>query len=373
MRIYRRELFRQFATAAAGVFCPTSFLDSAARAADSSSRPIHLDRNESAYGPSEKARDAFRETLAEANRYPGEEVESLRAAVAALQGVQSGNVTLGCGSREILRMAADVWLGPGKSLVTASPSFDSMAGAARVLGAEVRSVPLNRVYAHDLEAMLARAGTTTGLIYICNPNNPTGTLTPKAELEAFLGKVPSGVTVVIDEAYHDYVAPTGSYASWVARAATDPRLIVTRTFSKIYGLAGLRLGYAVSSMETAKRLSSRSFPMDVNVVAAHVALAALSDPVYVREIAARTADDRQEFFNQANARMLRWIDSHTNFVLLATGRPGQEVADLLRSKQVLVTAGFPAFENYIRVSIGLPEDMASFWSAWDGLMQHHPM
>jgi histidinol-phosphate aminotransferase len=373
MRIYRRELLRQFGTAAVATAFFPKLMDSAAAGVDSPTRLVRLDRNESAYGPGEKAKAAFHEAFVEANRYPGEDVEHLRVAVAAAHGVQPENITLGCGSTELLRMAAEVSLGPGKSLVMASPTFESIADAARLVGAEMRTTVLNHVYAHDLDAMLARTDGTTGLLYICNPNNPTGTLTSKAELEAFLPKVPSGVAVLIDEAYHDYVAPSGAYASWAARAAADPRLIVTRTFSKVYGLAGLRAGYAVSSAETAKRLAARRLHMDVNVVAARVALAALSDAAHVKRIATLNSNDRQEFFNQVNARMLRCLDSQTNFVLIRTGTSGKEVAESLRAKGVLVSAGYPSFEKHIRVSLGLPEEMQAFWRAWDASMPHHPM
>jgi len=270
-------------------------------------------------------------------------------------------------------MAAGAWLGPGKSLVTASPTYDSLAHAARLLGAQVRSAPLTRIYAHDLDALLARTDATTGILYICNPNNPTGTLTPKADLETFLINAPSRIPVLVDEAYHEYVAPSGACASLSARAASDSRLVVTRTFSKAYGLAGLRVGYAISSKEMAKRLSSWGFPMDVNVVAARVALAALSEPAYVEKIASLNSNDRQEFFNQVNARMLRALDSQTNFVLLATGRPGCEVAEALRVQGVLVATGYAFFQKHIRVSLGLPEDMQDFWHAWDASMPHHPM
>jgi histidinol-phosphate aminotransferase len=372
MGIQRRELLRQFGAAATATFLP-SFVDADTLATDSAARPVRLNHNESAYGPSEKAKAAFHKAIADANRYPGDDVENLRAAIAALHGVQSENITLGCGSNEILRMAAEACLGPGKSLVLASPTYDRLAHFAQLLGAEVRSVPLTRLYAHDLEAMLSRTDATTGLLYICNPNNPTGTLTPKAELETFLAKVSPSVSVLVDEAYHDYVTPTSSYASWAARAASDPRLIVTRTFSKVYGLAGLRVGYAISSTAMAKRLAARRLAMDVNVVAAGVALAAISDQAYVKKIASANADDRQEFFNQANARMLRALDSHTNFVLMAVGRPGNEVVDSLRAQGVLVTAGYPSFEKHIRVSLGSAEDMRAFWHAWDASMPHHPM
>jgi histidinol-phosphate aminotransferase len=372
MRMDRRELLRQFGAAGAAALLP-SIGEPPAASADSAARLVRLDRNESAHGPCEKAKVAFRDALMEANRYPDTEVKNLCAAVAALHHVQPENITLGCGSAELLRMAAETFLGPGKSLIMASPTYEAMAPAAQLLGAEVRNVPLTHLYAHDLDAMLAKTDSTTGLLYICNPNNPTGTLTPKADLEALLSKLPPGVSVLVDEAYHDYVAPSDGYASWAARAAADPRLMVTRTFSKAYGLAGLRAGYAVSSQETAKRLAARRLPMDVNVVAARVALAALSDPEYVKKIAQLNSDDRQEFYNQANARMLRSLDSQTNFVLLAADRPGQEVAELLRSHQVLVTSGYPHFLNYIRVSLGLPHDMKAFWRAWDASMPHHPM
>lgn len=373
MRIRRRELLRQFGVAGAATAFFPAFAESAPSAADSPTRMVRLNRNESAYGPCERAKAAFQDAFTEVNRYPSEEAENLRAAVAELHGVRPENITLGCGSTEIMRMAAETCLGPGKTLVTASPTFDFIAHAARLVGAEVRSTPLTRDYAHDLGAMLTATDATTGLLYICNPNNPTGTLTPRSDLEAFLPKVRSSVWVLIDEAYHEYVTPTGTYTSWAARAAANPQLIVTRTFSKIYGLAGLRVGYAISSKETAKRLAARRLPMDVSVVAARVALAALSDPAYAKKIAKLNEDDRQEFFNQANARMLRCLDSQTNFVLLRTATTGKEVVDILHARGVLVSAGYPSFEKHIRVSQGLPEDMQAFWHAWDSSMPHHPM
>lgn len=373
MGVHRRELLRRLGTAAAATALFPRIMQSASAAEDATARLVRLNRNESAYGPSEKAKAAFQEALTGVNRYPGEEVENLRAAVAASQSVAPENITLGCGSTGIMRIAAEAFLGQGKALVTASPTFEFIAQAARLVGAEVRSVPLTREYAHDLGAMLARADGATGLIYICNPSNPTGTLTPESDLEAFLRRVPPGVTVMMDEAYHEYVTVTGAYASWASRAAAHPHLIVTRTFSKVYGLAGLRVGYAVSSAETAKRLAARRLPLDVNAVGARVALAALADTAYTRKIATVNANDRQEFFNQVNARMLRCLDSQSNFVLLRAGSSGTEAAEMLRNKGVLVSAGYPGFEKHIRVSLGLPEDMESFWRAWDSSMPHHPM
>ena len=373
MRIYRRELLRQFGTAtAASMFlpCVNQSVSAPAAVPETASR---LDRNENAYGMSEKAKAAFRETLTWANRYPDEAIERLCGTIATVHGVEPENITLGCGSTELLRMAAEAFLGPAQNLVMASPTFGSIAFAAKLVGAEVRNVALTHDYAHDLPAMLAHSDSKTSIMYVCNPNNPTGTLTPKSDLDAFLPKVPAGTFAVIDEAYHDYVAPSGAYASCVPRAVVDRRLIVTRTFSKAYGLAGLRIGYAVSSKETAKRLAARRLPGSINAVAARVAQAALEDSTYVKKIAALNANDRQEFFNQTNARMLRCLESHTNFVLLRTFLNGKETSQMLREKGVLVKANYPGFENYIRVSLGLPDEMGSFWSVWDSLMPHHPM
>jgi len=373
MCINRRELLRRFGTAAAASVLPGKVAKSVSSPAHASGTVARLDRNENAYGMSEKAKAAFYEALNGANRYPDEQIEKLRSAIAAMHGIEARNITLGCRSTELLRMAAETFLEPAQNLVMASPTFASIAFAAKLMGAEVRSVPLTHEYAHDLPAMLARSDPKTGLVYICNPNNPTGSLTPKSDLDLFLPKVPAGAFVVIDEAYHEYVAPTGAYASWASRAVADPRLIVTRTFSKVYGMAGLRVGYAISSKETAKRLSDRRLPGSINAVALSTALAALEDSTYAKKIAALNANDRQEFFNQANARMLRCLDSQTNFVLLRTFLSGNETMEVLGAKGVLVKANYPAFEKYIRVSLGLPEEMQAFWSAWDASMPHHPM
>jgi histidinol-phosphate aminotransferase len=373
MRIDRRELLRQFGAATAASVLLPGFAEAASPSADNAGIIARLDRNENAYGPSEKTKAAFHQALAGANRYADREIGNLRETIAAAHGVKPANVTLGCGSTELLRMAAEACLAPGQNLVMAAPTFRSIAHAAKLAGAEVRSVPLTHEYAHDLPAMLAHTDAKTGIIYICNPNNPTGTLTPKAALETFLPKVPPGTFVVMDEAYHDYVSPTGAYGSWLARAAADSRLIVTRTFSKVYGLAGLRVGYAVSSEETAKRLAARGLPGSVSTVAASVVPVALADTAHVRKIATVNSNDRQEFFNQANARMVRCLDSETNFVLMRTFVSGKETAEMLRARGVLVRAEYPGFEKYIRVSLGLPQEMRAFWSTWDALMPHHPM
>ena len=373
MRIDRRELLRQLGVTAAASVLLTSVEEPASASAEGTDIVAKLDSNENAYGPSEKAKEAFQQAVGAVNRYPEKEIEKLCEAIASAHGVAPKNITLGCGSTELLRMAAEACLAQGKNLVMATPTFPSIATAAKLAGAEVRNVPLTHEYAHDLPAMVAQTDAKTGIFYVCNPNNPTGTLTPRGTLETLLPKISAETFVVMDEAYHDYVSPSGAYGSWAKRAATDPRMIVTRTFSKVYGLAGLRVGYAVSSEETAKRLKARQLPGSINAVAARVALAALGDTAHVKRMAQLNSNDRQEFFNQANARMLRCLDSETNFVLMRTFVSGKETAEMLRGKGVLVRAEYPGFEKHIRVSLGLPEEMRAFWNAWDAMMPHHPM
>lgn len=376
--ITRRNFFGKLARVSASVatFPALSTFDLAqacsASGVNAPAAPILLSRNENAYGPSETVLAAMQETCSAGNRYPVEECYSLVGKLAALHRIPPEQVVLGCGSSETLRMAAELYLGPGKSLVQASPTFRRLGEFAQTTGAEVISVPLNKMYEHDLETMLARTRASTGLVYICNPNNPTGTLTPRTDIEAFVGKLPPTTMVLIDEAYHHFVSATGAYASFLDRPFNDSRVVVTRTFSKIYGLAGMRIGYVVAAPEVARRLSARRLTFGVSAVSARAAASALDDSAYVLMAARRNANDRQEFMNQANARMMRIIDSHTNFVMLNPGRPVEEVFKHLQSHNIHVAPPIPEMSKYLRVSLGTPVEMLRFWKALD-LMPAHKM
>jgi histidinol-phosphate aminotransferase len=331
---------------------------------------IRLDRNENAYGPSEESIAAMRSALNLSNRYPSFEIGNLVNKIASLHNVKPEQVTLGAGSVEILRMAAEAFLTGGKKLVLASPTFDAMARFAAGSGAGVAAVPLTGTYAHNLEAMLAQADYSTGLVYICNPNNPTGTLTLRNDLDTFLRKLPGKSPVIIDEAYHHYVNASQAYASFIDHPLDDQRLIVVRTFSKIYGLAGMRVGYAISSPQLARSLSAHCLDFGVNAMGARAAAAALDDADHVRLSTKRNTDDRQEFFNQANARMNRWIDSHTNFVMMKGGLPPQQIIEHFQKNKILLGPLIQQMPNYARISLGNPEEMLAFWHVWDALPAH---
>ena len=327
--------------------------------------PVLLYRNENPYGPSEKVLGVLRESVTSSNRYPRTEYDTLIEKLAAQHKVKPEQIVVGCGSGEILAMAALAFLKPGKKLVQAAPTFPSLGKVAQAAGVEVASVPLNKRYEHDLGGMLDATRTSTGLVYIVNPNNPTGTITPRKDIEAFISKLPAEVTVLIDEAYHHFVTPNTAYESFLDRHFDDPRIIVSRTFSKIYGLAGMRIGYAVAAPEMAKRLPAGFPNWSVSVVSARAASAALDDVEYVRLGIKRNSDDRQEFLNQVNERMLRAIDSQTNFVMVNPMRPPDEVIEHLKKNHILIGPKYPVLDKYIRVSLGTPGEMQAFWRAWD--------
>jgi len=285
--------------------------------------------------------------------------------LAELHKVKLEQIVLDSGSYEILRMLAAAYLGPNKELLVPDLTYPSLGNYAEANGIQVVRIPLTKMHEHDTDAMLARADSSTGLVYICNPNIPTGTLTPRKNIESFISRLPADVMILIDEAYHHFVSATSSYRSFLDYPLDDPRVVVARTFSKIYGLAGLRVGYSVSSREAASRLSALRLQNGVTMVSAKGAIAALEDSAYVRMAAKRNADDRQEFMNQVNARMLRAIDSHANFVLLNPLRPVSEVLLHLGKNDVHVAPSIPAMERYIRVSLGTPAEMREFWRVWD--------
>ena len=333
---------------------------------------IHLNSNENAYGPSQKTLDAIRAALGTANRYPFTSYDELTERIAELHGVKPDQVLLGCGSTEILRVAAQAFLGNGKTLLQATPTFEAIEHYARSTGAEVWSLPLTHEYAHDLQGILGRANASTTLVYVCNPNNPTATLTPRKDVQDFIANLPSTTFLLVDEAYHHYAGASAVYGSFLDRPVHDERIIVSRTFSKVYGLAGLRLGYGIAAPETVRRMRPFSVQNNVNGLVVRGAMAALDDHESVKDFVERNANDRQEFYNQCHLRMLKPIDSHANFVMMDTHRPAQQVIEHFRQHNVLIGRRFPAMDRHIRVSLGTPPEMLEFWRVWD-LLPHVDM
>jgi histidinol-phosphate aminotransferase len=300
------------------------------------------------------------------NRYP-DHSDVIGERLAAQHKVELNRVVTGCGSGEILRVAACAFTGRGHKLVTAAPTYEGPGRYAEAVNAEVVRVPLTANFTHDLGAMLQAAGADAGLVYICNPNNPTGNVTPRAEIEDFIGKLPKKTHVLIDEAYHDFVPANADYTSFLERPVNDDRLIVARTFSKVYGLAGMRLGYGVAAKNTAEEMRKHRLQFSLNVFVTRCALTAMDDPAAYRHAVQRNAADRDEFMRQAAAHNLKAIPSATNFVMMHTGRPIQSLIDYFEKNNIKIGRPFPPLDNYARISLGTPQEMQQFWRVWDGL------
>ncbi len=322
---------------------------------------IRLSSNENPYGPSPAAVRAMTDAFNLSWRYPDEHMDALIADVARLNNVAIDQVALGNGSGEILRVAAAAFTGPARRLVIADPTFEAISRYATVAGAETVKVPLTREFSHDLPAMLGHSNT--GLIYVCNPNNPTASITPKNELRSFLEKVPSKTIVLVDEAYYHYV-DSPDYETVVPLIKKYPNLIVARTFSKIYGMAGLRCGYGIGAADVVNQLQAQLTWDNVNIMALAAASASLRDDTQVEQGRLRNSKVRKSAYEQLNKLGLKFIPSHANFMMINLQREARPVISALRERRVEVGRLFPSMPNYLRVTIGTEPQMDAFFTAF---------
>jgi len=328
--------------------------------------PILLNSNENAYGPFPSV-VALPNPFQDVNRYPDSSAEALVARLAKLHQVTPDHIVLGCGSTEILKIAASAFTGPGRKLIMAAPTFEAIEFYAKAAKAEVVKVPLTDNYVHHLTAMQREAEKNAGLVYICNPNNPTGSLTPRRTLESFVRALPKDVYVLMDEAYHDFVPVAADYISFAEHPVDAERVITARTFSKIYGMAGLRMGYAVTAPATAKLIAAQKQEDCANIFALRCAVKSLEDEDEREFAIMRNANDRAAFMREAAKRKVAAIPSWTNFVMINTLRPVRTVIDHFAKNNIRIGRPFPPMDTYARISLGTPEQMKQFWAVWDGM------
>ncbi len=323
-------------------------------------RIVKLASNENPLGMPESAKLAMVQAASELGRYPDSNAFELKAALTARYDVPAEWVTLGNGSNDILEMAAHAFVEKSQSIVYAQYSFAVYALATQGLGARAIVVPAVK-YGHDLDAMLVAITDDTRLIFVANPNNPTGTFIDGPTLEAFLDKVPRDVVVVLDEAYTEYLAPEKRYNSiaWVRRY---PNLLVSRTFSKAYGLAGLRVGFAIAQPELTDLLNRLRQPFNVNTLAQAAAIAALNDKTFLEQSATLNAQGYR-FLTDAFDRLgLEYVPSDGNFVLVRVGSDdaaGSRVnIELLKQGVIVRPVSNYGLPQWLRVTIGLPAENA---------------
>ena len=334
----------------------------AASVSVASDQPILLNSNENPYGPAPSALDAITKSESVAARYPDAAEARLTEAIARMHGVAPHRVVLGCGSGEVLQMADMAFLGPGKKVVVAEPTFEAVLGYARVTKAEPVKVPLTADFRHDLPRMAAACDAGTGLVYVCNPNNPTGTIVTKDELAFFLERVPRTVSILVDEAYHHFVDDP-RYASALEWLDKTPNLVVVRTFSKVYGMAGMRLGYAVSSKENAEALRAHAAWSNANAAVLAAALASLAESDHVPRQRSINRETRDWLCRELERDGRRYIPSHANFLMVDVGGDVQPLIDSFRERRILVGRKFPSLPNWLRVSMGTKPEMQAFVDA----------
>jgi histidinol-phosphate aminotransferase len=314
---------------------------------------VKLASNENPLGPSPKALDAVRAMVPELALYPDGNGFELKRALADRLGVETARITLGSGSDHILELIARAFLRDGTSAVMSQYGFAIYAIVSQAAGAELRVAPAAG-YAHDLDAVAARVDDATRVVFLANPNNPTGTWFGQAALERLLARIPASTLVVVDEAYFEYVDEDG-YPDSIALAGAHPNLVVIRTFSKAYGLAGLRVGYAVASPVVTDLINRVRLSFNPNAAAQAAAVAALADAAHVAKSVELNRTERPRVVRGLHALGIETIPSVCNFVTAKFDRPGRDLFKALLAEGVIVRPldgyGMP---DHLRISIGLP-------------------
>ena len=329
-----------------------------ARALPVDPNQLRLDSNENPYGPGPIALDAIRAAFGEASRYPDAPALDLAAAIARSHGVADDHVVIGAGSGEVLRMAAFAFTSAGRSLVAGAPTFEDPLRHAVLAGATVRTVPVDRDLKLDLEGM-AREAAGAGLVFLCNPNNPTATVRSFQAVADFVMRVNKSspeTVIIVDEAYHHYVEDP-SYSTAVPLALENPRVLVCRTFSKIYGMAGLRIGYGVGRPETLKELRRHRLPNSINVLGAAAAIAALEGKDRLVQQHKLNHDVREMTRRALEAAGFRVAASEANFIMVDIRRDSKQFQDDCRKLGVMVGRPFPPLMTHARISIGTEAEM----------------
>lgn len=320
---------------------------------------IHLNFNENPYGPSPKALEALASCGQVASRYPDSFERELTDALAKKYNVSRENIALGCGSTEILRCVDMAFLGPGKNIVAAQPTFEAVLEYARITRAEPITIPLNSDHRHDLPKMAAACTSKTGVVYVCNPNNPTGTIVWRDELASFIHAVPAFTLILVDEAYFDF-ADDPRYSSAVEWIATNPNVVIARTFSKIYGMAGMRLGYAVGAKETITQIREQSLQDNANAAVLAAGLASLRDPANIGSCREKLNSTRAWLSSELSKDGRFFIPSQANFVMIDMQTDVRPIIDQFGARNILVGRRFPSMSNYLRITIGTQPETETF-------------
>jgi len=316
---------------------------------------VRLSSNENPLGVSPAAREAIIEAIVESNRYGGRRRE-LMEELARYLGVNTENITLGFGSTEILQISTQAFQGPNTPLIAAVPTFEDVMDYQDTMPFEVKTIPLTADLQHDIGRMREEAAKRPSVVYFCNPNNPTGTITSSADIDAWIAEAPETTTFLMDEAYLEYVTDNRFWDSlkWIE---DRPNVVVIRTFSKIFGMAGLRVGYAVSHPTTARRLAEHTVQNSPNVLAGAAAIASLRDEGIVARSQAVNEESKAIVHTTLDELGLSYLPTNANFLMHQINGDLPTYRNRMAETGLLVGRNFPPMLDHNRLSFGLPNEM----------------
>jgi histidinol-phosphate aminotransferase len=371
MRDVSRRNFLRFAASSSAVLAMPIFSEASLAAAaapnienSDARQTVYIDKNENPLGPSLRARQAIVEMVPHGGRYNLELTQELVRTFCELNDLPADHVRAFAGSSAPLQYSVLTFTSPSRSYVTADPGYEAGMQAAKVSRARVVKVPLAADYAHDIPAML-RAAPDAGIFYICNPNNPSGTMTPRAQIEFLLAHKPANSIVMVDEAYYHF-ADMHSCLD-LTKAGKD--IIVLRTFSKVYGMAGLRCGFAVARPEILAKIYAVQGWNPLSTVGVAAAIASLREENLVAERKKINTDVRTSVFEWLQQQNYSYIPSQTNFFIVDTKRNGKSVVAAMAAKGVRIGRMWPVWPQRVRVTVGTPAEMARFQNAYRQVMQ----
>jgi histidinol-phosphate aminotransferase len=326
---------------------------------------VHINYNESPYGPSEKALKSIRESAAVlyGRYYEDDTYEEMSKALAAHHNLKRENIQVSVGSTEILKICDDVFLRDKPRLLVAEPAYEAVIQYAVNSRATPIKTALTPDFRHDLVKMAAATNRDTGLVYVCNPNNPTGTIVRKDEMQRFMDRIPETVTVLVDEAYTHFVTDP-NYESAVRFVNEGRNIIVARTFSKIYGLAGMRIGYAIARKDLIDKIRPFTVDYSITALSTNAVLASLADALHVEKVAKLNAAQREIFFDEMKKAKFESTPSQANFVMVNVRTPVAPVIREFEKRKILVGREFPAMGNFLRVTLGNDAEMKRFYGAF---------
>ena len=326
-----------------------------------------LASNENLFGPAGKVKETLKESIDSINYYPDSDAYEIRTAIADKFNISKDNIIMGDGTDQVIEMICDCFIDRQDNIVTGDPNFLIYEKSALISGGSAKKIPLLNDFSQDIKSILKAADSNTKAIFIASPHNPSGTIISKDDFEYLLENAGKNILIVMDEAYYEYMPPQKQFDT-VSYVSANPNLIVLRTFSKIYGLAGLRIGYGIADPEIITGLNKIRLPFNVSSLAQKAACAALADQGYILKVRDIILNEKEKFYLAFKEAGIEYVESFANFILIKTGEKSGAIAEELLKNGFIVRPGANlGIEGYTRVSFGTPQIDDKFLKTFIGI------